>query len=187
MASFLLIFCYSHSPVVMRDVSFCSWWEQVQNLQPHIMQRESLNQNSPLCTPPKRQGALWKKGRKYSRSQRRLRTPREQSPQSQLGKAFMDTQTEVVNSGPARALYICYDWQLGIFMGLLTVEISVCLILWPALGTHFLLLDCLVQSRQEIFYVDSLHLVLSCLALVSKASNVLKRRQRRSGSEEEEK
>jgi hypothetical protein len=44
----------------------------------------------------------------------------------------------------------------------------VSLTLLPAFGTLFLLPGCLVQRQYESFCLVSLHLILSCLAVVSR-------------------
>ena len=61
-------------------------------------------------------------GRKPSRTPKRLRTPRVQGPQSQLRRAFMDTQPEVVKTdGACMCLHWVFSiyWYFGVFMGIL--------------------------------------------------------------------
>lgn len=65
--------------------------------------------------------------------------------------------------GSARGpLHIYYGWWLGVFVGLLTVEMGVPLTLLSALGTLFLLLACFTQLWYESLCLVLLYLVLLC-------------------------
>lgn len=64
-------------------------------------------------------------------------------------------------------LCMCYGYQLGGFMGVLTAGMGVSLTLLPAHEILFLLLGYLGQPQYEGFLLVLLCLVLSCLTDIS--------------------
>lgn len=84
-----------------------------------------------------------------------------------MGSLRLTQQAQSLNGSGPGPLHICYNCQLDVFVGLLTVGVGIALTLLPALGALSLLLGCLSQSRDEGIFLVVLYLVLPCLGVIT--------------------
>lgn len=92
--------------------------------------------------------------------------------ESNKQSSYRHTETEAISMGPAKvctrsSVYLCYQCQLGFFVGLLMIGEGVSVTLLLVLQNFYLLLGCLVQHLYIGFCLVILYILLSCLAVVS--------------------
>lgn len=114
-------------------------------LQTDIRHRESINWMSLSGSSPKKSRTLWKRGRQDCRSQGGLRTPRELNQVNSLHMGWQWLKLKGADLNLSAPSPVGMLWlSAWCFIELLMVGVGVCLTLFPALGTPFPVLGCLV-------------------------------------------